>query len=93
MSWIWLLHAVLLARPEQDTAPLASPIMRERVNRPGRLVFLISLATFVLAMVMGTAQASPPLFDNIGSLHHPISTGSALAQQYFDQGLRLVYAF
>ena len=93
MSWIWSLHAVSLARPEQDTAPLAGPIMRERVNRPGRLVFLTSLAMLVLAMVMGTAQASPPLFDNLGSLHHPISTGSELAQQYFDQGLRLVYAF
>jgi tetratricopeptide (TPR) repeat protein len=36
---------------------------------------------------------APPLFDNLGSLHHPISTTSELAQQYFDQGLRLVYAF
>ena len=37
--------------------------------------------------------AAPPLFDNLGSLHHPITTTSELAQQYFDQGLRLVYAF
>ena len=37
--------------------------------------------------------ALPPLFDNLGSLHHPITTTSELAQQYFDQGLRLVYAF
>src|SRR5262247_969846 len=36
---------------------------------------------------------APPLFDNLGSLHHPITTTSELAQQYFDQGLRLVYAF
>ena len=36
---------------------------------------------------------SPPIFDNLGSLHHPITTTSELAQQYFDQGLRLVYAF
>jgi len=34
-----------------------------------------------------------PLFDDLGSLHHPITTTSELAQQYFDQGLRLVYAF
>ncbi|NWF74467.1 MAG: hypothetical protein HXY51_15700 [Nitrospirae bacterium] len=39
-------------------------------------------------------QAEPlPIFDNLGSLHHPITTTSELAQQYFDQGLRLVYAF
>jgi tetratricopeptide (TPR) repeat protein len=36
---------------------------------------------------------SPTLFENLGSLHHPITTTSARAQQYFDQGLRLVYAF
>ena len=36
---------------------------------------------------------APPLFDNLGSLHHPITTTSEQAQCYFDQGLRLVYAF
>lgn len=34
-----------------------------------------------------------PLFPNLGTLHHPITTTSDRAQQYFDQGLRLVYAF
>ncbi len=34
-----------------------------------------------------------PLYENLGSLHHPISTNHPKAQQYFDQGLRLVYAF
>ena len=34
-----------------------------------------------------------PLFENLGSLHHPISTSSPHAQRYFDQGLRLVFAF
>jgi len=33
-----------------------------------------------------------PLFDNLGTHHHAI-TASKEAQQYFDQGLRLVYAF
>jgi tetratricopeptide (TPR) repeat protein len=33
------------------------------------------------------------LFDNLGTLHHAITTTSEQAQQYFDQGLRLVYAF
>jgi tetratricopeptide (TPR) repeat protein len=37
--------------------------------------------------------AVPPLFENLGSLHHPITTTSEQAQRYFDQGLRLVYAF
>jgi tetratricopeptide (TPR) repeat protein len=39
------------------------------------------------------ARSSVPLFDNLGTLHHPITTSSSLAQRYFDQGLRLVYAF
>ncbi|MBI3807522.1 MAG: hypothetical protein HY281_08440 [Nitrospirae bacterium] len=37
--------------------------------------------------------ADPPLFDNLGSLHHPITTQSEQAQRSFDQGLRLIYAF
>lgn len=39
------------------------------------------------------AQAAVPLFDNLGTLHHPVTTASDQAQRYFDQGLRLVYAF
>jgi tetratricopeptide (TPR) repeat protein len=41
---------------------------------------------------MDTRQ-SVPLFDNLGTLHHAITTTSEEAQQYFDQGLRLIYAF
>ena len=29
----------------------------------------------------------------LGDLHHPVSTKNAQAQQFFDQGLRLIYAF
>jgi tetratricopeptide (TPR) repeat protein len=37
--------------------------------------------------------ASVPLYDNLGKHHHKISTKSPQAQRYFDQGLRLTYAF
>lgn len=43
--------------------------------------------------VSGRVSTAVPLYDNLGSLHHPITTASPEAQQYFDQGLRLVYAF
>lgn len=43
--------------------------------------------------VSADLTADPPLFDNLGSLHYPITTTSEQAQRYFDQGLRLVYAF
>jgi tetratricopeptide (TPR) repeat protein len=49
-----------------------------------------------LAMV-GSALAAtgqaPPLWDNLGDLSHPITTTDEMAQRYFDQGLRLTYAF
>src|SRR5258708_38865482 len=33
------------------------------------------------------------LMPGYGDLHHPVSTGNAHAQQFFDQGLRQIYAF
>ena len=44
-------------------------------------------------MTAGAVHAEPRLYDDLGTLHHPIGTASDLAQRYFDQGLRLVYAF
>ncbi|MDZ4860884.1 MAG: hypothetical protein SGI88_18065 [Candidatus Hydrogenedentes bacterium] len=43
----------------------------------------------------GPAQGSKevPLFDDLGDHHHAITTASPKAQAYFDQGLRLIYAF
>lgn len=42
--------------------------------------------------VVAAATATVPLYDDLGSHHHTI-TASAEAQKYFDQGLRLMYAF
>ena len=39
-------------------------------------------------------QAKPAtLMQGYGDLHHPVSTKNAQAQQFFDQGLRQIYAF
>lgn len=38
-------------------------------------------------------EPQAPLFNNLGNLHHPITTKSDLAQRYFNQGLTLAYAF
>jgi tetratricopeptide (TPR) repeat protein len=39
-------------------------------------------------------QAKPvTLMQGYGDLHHPVSTNNAQAQQFFDQGLRQIYAF
>jgi tetratricopeptide (TPR) repeat protein len=53
---------------------------------------------WVMFMSACAAQPQPqtpkaPLFDNLGSYHHAISTPLPDAQKYFDQGLTLSYAF
>jgi len=58
------------------------------------------LATLVFALgltPLGAQEqpARPPatLMSGLGKHHHPIATSSPEAQQFFDQGLTLVYAF
>ncbi len=41
----------------------------------------------------GATDAAAPLHPRLGALHYPVSGASDLGQKYFDQGLRLVYAF
>src|SRR5579859_1502092 len=58
----------------------------------------IAVAAVLLAACAGWAQnidGSKPvaLMQGLSSLHHPVSTTNGEAQQFFDQGLRLVYAF
>jgi len=40
-----------------------------------------------------TDDGAPVLLENLGDHHHPVTTGSPLAQRYFDQGLILVFGF
>jgi tetratricopeptide (TPR) repeat protein len=37
--------------------------------------------------------APPPLYTNLGTWTHPVTTSSPRAQKFFDQGLRLYYGF
>ncbi|MCC5663435.1 hypothetical protein LC653_05680 [Nostoc sp. CHAB 5784] len=41
------------------------------------------------------AQAKQPysLISGVGTIHHPVSTSNPQAQEFFDQGLNLIYAF
>jgi len=39
------------------------------------------------------AEGSTPLYKDLGTLHRKVTTAAAEAQRYFDQGLRLSYAF
>lgn len=38
-------------------------------------------------------SSMPPLYGNLGKLHVPVSAASPRAQAYFDQGMRLMFAF
>jgi tetratricopeptide (TPR) repeat protein len=54
------------------------------------------MGPFLTSPLMQSAELSdgaPPLWDNLGTLHYPITTANPQAQQYFDQGLRLAYGF
>ena len=65
---------------------------------------LILLAIALAVCVTGFAQNHPEhaapatakpatLMTGYGNWHHPVSTKNAQAQAFFDQGLRLIYAF
>ena len=50
------------------------------------------MSILVLA-AMAALQQPVPVYDNLGTWSHPISSRNPLVQQYFDQGLRLTYGF
>jgi tetratricopeptide (TPR) repeat protein len=43
--------------------------------------------------IQSTGTAQVPLYQDLGTHHYPITTSLPVAQRYFDQGLRLYYAF
>ncbi len=63
---------------------------------------LCLISVLALAALAPTADAQTPemakaksatLVQGLGDLHHPVSTKNKQAQEFFDQGLRLIYAF
>ncbi|MGH7543361.1 MAG: hypothetical protein ACREK7_05430, partial [Gemmatimonadota bacterium] len=54
---------------------------------------LFSLFSAGLMAVSSAPADTVPLYDDLGDHHYGISTENPLTQQYFDQGLRLVWAF
>ena len=50
-------------------------------------------AVVAQAPAPAAVPAGPHLFDTLGALHRPISSKNADAQAWFDQGLRMTYAF
>jgi tetratricopeptide (TPR) repeat protein len=50
-------------------------------------------ALLFVAASLSAQQPAVPLYTDLGAHHRTIDTRVPLAQQYFDQGLRLVYGF
>jgi tetratricopeptide (TPR) repeat protein len=57
------------------------------------IVAIVLLAAAATAAPAEPPAAAVPLFNDLGTYHRPVSTKNPTAQKYFDQGLRLVYAF
>jgi tetratricopeptide (TPR) repeat protein len=58
------------------------------------LCCLIALYIACPAHAHDVATTAPSGIDRgLGPLHHPVSTRNAQAQEYFDQGLKLIFAF
>src|SRR5215208_7837287 len=58
-----------------------------------RMICQIPPALLLVASGLLAQQAAPPLYNDLGPHHKAVGTRVPLAQQYFDQGLRLVYGF
>ncbi|MGB9071327.1 MAG: hypothetical protein WCC22_01555 [Terriglobales bacterium] len=64
------------------------------MKRLTTVLALLCLAVSVAAQNHGMDASHPvTLMAGLGDLHHPVSTKNAEAQNFFDQGLRLIYAF
>jgi tetratricopeptide (TPR) repeat protein len=92
---ILLFSGFVIARHFKNTIPSKQPV-------PALQAAMVPLdAGFVRCQLKHTfdfSEVDPteplaPLFDNLGNHHFKVTTAHPQAQQYFDQGLKLLYAF
>ena len=97
----------LAAKPERlqspEPPPAGIPFCHSYADTAARAGAMIRLAASRTEVPNAEIQAAapnaafadiePPLWDGLGSLSYKITTPSPAAQNYFDQGLRLAYAF
>ena len=60
---------------------------------PGAATMAAMLALLPLGHPGNADPDSVPLYDDLGSHHYAVTTSVPRAQAYFDQGLRLTFAF
>jgi tetratricopeptide (TPR) repeat protein len=66
-----------------------------KLFRPAVIFFCLGTVAFAQSAHDHNAasQSTVTIMEGLGNLHHPVSTDNQEAQQFFDQGLRLIYAF
>ena len=56
-------------------------------------IAVLSITLFTASAATKNPEAPVQLMLGLGEVHHPVSTKNKRAQQFFDQGLKLVYGF
>ncbi|WP_411031739.1 hypothetical protein [Spongiimicrobium sp. 3-5] len=87
-----LLLAVVFLSLIYYFTPSASEKLPDRSQQASFNFIKCTVAKYLLSDVDTTQQISP-LFENLGDLHFPITIKTERAQTFFDQGLKLTYAF
>jgi tetratricopeptide (TPR) repeat protein len=67
--------------------------MKLLINFLAALVLCGSISAQQHSMPNPPAPKKATLMSGLGDLHHPVSTTNPEAQKFFDQGMRLIYAF
>ena len=82
--------AAELLDPAYVAASICAPIPARRTElyKPG-----YQLAAAQAAFATAAATRAPILYDELGTLSYAVTTRAPEAQRYFDQGLRLAFAF
>jgi tetratricopeptide (TPR) repeat protein len=66
-----------------------------KIQRRTKAVILFAFLTSAItsAIASDKDKRAPVLMAGLGEVHHPVSTKNPQAQQFFDQGLKLVFGF
>ena len=92
-SAITILAAAVVASSLSYAADMPGMKMSDQPSDMGGMNMKMTLPPMP-AIYAGTPdKPGAPLFDGYGDHHHPITTSNPKTQQYFDQGVRLLFGF
>ena len=74
-------------------APESIPLWGVKTVRRISPALLLVASSLIASSLLAQQAPPPPLYTDLGPHHKAIGTRVPEAQQYFDQGLRLVYGF